>query len=68
VAKAPRIGWQRTYHYVGRHLGSAGVATIPLSEDAPYSDQDARFWDWVAATALSLLLVGAVVLGWHIVA
>jgi len=36
-----------------------------MSEDAPYGDEDARFWDWIAATLLAAIGVAVVV--WLIV-
>jgi hypothetical protein len=30
----------------------------PVSRDAPYSDQDARFWDWVVVTLVVVIIVG----------
>ncbi len=40
-------------------------ATIytPESRDAPYGPEDARFWDWVAATVVAAVVIGLVVLG-----
>jgi len=68
VAKAPRSTWRRTFRYQERPSGwpfGPLRVTTPMSEDAPYGDEDARFWDWIAATLLAAIGVAVVV--WLIV-
>jgi hypothetical protein len=36
---------------------------VVASRDAPYGEEDARFWDWVAATLVAAVVIGLVVLG-----
>jgi hypothetical protein len=31
-----------------------------VSEDAPYGDQDARFWDWMLICLLGVIVIGVV--------
>ena len=59
TAKLPRSTWRRVYTY---RRGPHGVY-IPLSSDAPYSDEDAHFWDWTAVVILLLIVAGFAVWG-----
>jgi len=63
VVKAPRSAWRRVYTYREERNIRGGVHYIPMSYDAPYDDEDARFWDWVAATLIAVFVVGLVVFG-----
>jgi len=33
----------------------------PISHDAPFGDQDARFWDWVLWVVIGMIVVGVLV-------
>jgi len=35
----------------------------PISEDAPFGEQDARFWDWVFASIVAVIVLGLIVWG-----
>jgi hypothetical protein len=35
--------------------------TTPISEDAPLGPEDARFWDWVLAGFIAVIVIGVVV-------
>jgi len=37
------------------------VIRTPMSEDAPFGEEDARFWDWVAAVLIVVVLIGIAV-------
>ena len=37
------------------------VFRTPISSDAPYSDEDAHFWDWVLTGLFVAVLVGGVI-------
>ena len=51
--KEERPGWP----------SSGIVFRTPISTDAPYTDEDARLWDWVAATLIAAIVIGLVVFG-----
>ena len=34
-----------------------GLFRYAMSEDAPYEDEDAHFWDWVAAILIVAVIV-----------
>ena len=61
VAKAARSAWRRVYTYREERNIRGGVHYIPISYDAPYGDEDARFWDWVLAVVLATVAVGVLV-------
>jgi hypothetical protein len=65
VVRAPRIGWQRSYTYLRGRSRSGSVILVPASRDAPYGEVDARFWDWVVATILAVVVIAGVVLAVH---
>jgi hypothetical protein len=37
------------------------LVVTPVSEDAPYGEQDARFWDWVLLGLLGVVAIGVIV-------
>jgi hypothetical protein len=37
------------------------IIRTPMSEDAPFGEEDARFWDWVAAILIMTVVIGVVV-------
>jgi hypothetical protein len=37
--------------------------TTPISEDAPFGPQDARFWDWMLAGVIAVIIIGLAVWG-----
>lgn len=65
VAKKPRSGWRRAYSYtIGHTAARPGMPLyIPMSEDAPFDEEDAQFWDWVATVLIGGVLVGLVLWG-----
>jgi hypothetical protein len=65
VAKAPRRGWQRTFRYQKADPGwtAGSLAVTPMSEDAPFGDQDARFWDWVLVCLIAVIVIGLIAWG-----
>ena len=69
VATAPRRAWRRTYSIKEERAGwplSGIVFRTPISTDAPYSDEDAHFWDLMFAGLLGIVALGVVV--WLLVA
>jgi hypothetical protein len=63
VVSAPRRGWRRTFKYRRGLPGwfLSDLVVSPISEDAPYGDQDAKFWDWVLFGLLGAVALGVVV-------
>jgi len=63
VATTPRRGWRRTFRYKRGLPGwfLSDLVVTPISEDAPYGDQDAKFWDWVLIGLLVAILIGVLV-------
>jgi len=66
VATAPRRAWRRTYSVKEERPAwplTGIVFRTPISTDAPNTDEDARFWDWLAATLLAAVVIGLVSFG-----
>ena len=64
IAPTPRRAWRRTYTVKEERAGwplTGFVFRTPISSDAPYSDEDAHFWDWVLTGLLVAVLVGGVI-------
>jgi hypothetical protein len=37
------------------------LVVTPVTEDAPYGDQDARFWDWVLLGLVAVIAIGVII-------
>ncbi len=62
VAKAPRRAWRRAYRYREDRVPGVWVPLrTPLSEDAPYEDEDAHFWDWMLTGLVTAFAIGLIV-------
>jgi hypothetical protein len=64
IATAPRRAWRRSYTVKEERPGwplTGLVFRTPISTDAPYSDEDARFWDWMLAGLIVAVILGVVI-------
>jgi hypothetical protein len=63
AATGPRRGWQRAYSYRRDRIPGSGLnVTTPMSRDAPWSDEDAAFWEWILLAVLMIAVVVGVLL------
>ena len=64
IATTPRRAWRRTYTVKEDRASwplTGIVLRTPISSDAPYSDEDAHFWDWVLTALLVAVVVGVII-------
>jgi hypothetical protein len=61
AVKAPRSAWRRVYTYREERNIRGGTTYIPISYDAPYGEEDARFWDWVLTVLVAAVALGVIV-------
>lgn len=67
AAKLPRSGWRRVFRYHEETFYGGLIIRTVTSEDAPYEDQDAQFWDWMTAILVVTIIVGFAVWGISVV-